>query len=51
MRHLGIGRPHAGTPVLMLIHNRDVTVSSMNTSEIIAEFTIDPAKNYQRKKP
>lgn len=49
MRHLGIGRPHAGAPVLILIHNRDVTVSNMNTSEIIAEFTIDPAKNYQRK--
>jgi transposase InsO family protein len=50
LRHLGIGRTHAGTPVLMLIHDRDVTVSSMNTGQIIAEFTIDPAKNYQPKK-
>lgn len=51
LRHLGIGRAHTGTPVLLLVHDRDVTVSSMNTGQIIAEFTIDPAKNYQPKKP
>ena len=51
IRHLGIGRAHTGTPVLMLIQDRDVTVSSMTTGEIIAEFAIDPDKNYQRKKP
>nr|WP_218844652.1 IS481 family transposase [Microbacterium pseudoresistens] len=51
IRHLGIGRAHSGTPVLLLTHNRDVTVSSMNTGEIIAEFTIDPDKNYQAKNP
>lgn len=51
LRHLGIGRAHTGTPVLMLIHNRDVTVSSMNTGQVIAEFTIDPTKNYQPRKP
>ncbi|MFE6733158.1 integrase core domain-containing protein [Microbacterium sp. NPDC057650] len=51
IRHLGIGRAHTGTPVLMLIHDRNVTISSMNTSEIIAEFTIDPTRDYQHKKP
>ena len=51
MRHLGIGNAHNGTPVLMLIHDRDVDASNSNTGEIIAEFTIDPDKNYQRKKP
>ncbi|MEJ1088036.1 IS481 family transposase [Microbacterium sp. Mu-80] len=50
LRHLGIGRSHVGTPVLLLIHDRDITVSSMNTGQIIAEFTIDPDKNYQPKK-
>lgn len=50
LRHLGIGRAHIGTPVLMLIHDRDVTISSMNTGQIISEFTIDPAKNYQPRK-
>ncbi len=51
MRHLGIGRAHAGTPVLLLIHDRDVTVSDANTGEIIAEHTIDPNRHYQPKKP
>nr|WP_169566278.1 IS481 family transposase [Microbacterium luticocti] len=51
IRHLGIGRAHASTPVLILIHDRNATVSSTNTGEIIAEFTIDPNKNYQAKNP
>lgn len=51
LRHLGIGKAHAGTPVLLLIHDRDVVTSDANTGQIIAEHTIDPAKNYQPKKP
>lgn len=50
LRHLGIGATHAGTPVLLLIHDRDVTVSNATTGEIIAEHTIDPTRNYQPKK-
>lgn len=49
LRHLGIGRGHAGTPVLLLIDDRHVSVSSMHTGDIIAEFLIDPAKDYQTK--
>lgn len=49
IRHLGIGRAHTGTPVLMLVHDRNISVSNANTGEVIAEFTIDPNKNYQRK--
>ena len=41
---------HAGTPVLMLIHDRAVSVSNANTGEIIAEHTIDPARNYQPRR-
>jgi transposase InsO family protein len=51
LRHLGIGKAHAGTPVLLLIHDRDITTSNANTGEIIAEHTIDPARDYQPKKP
>jgi hypothetical protein len=51
IRHLGIGRRNAGLPVLMLIHDRNVTVSDLHTGEIIGEYTIDPAKDYQPKKP
>ena len=47
LRHLGIGRAHAGTHVLMLIHDANVTISNATTGEIIRELTIDPTKNYQ----
>ncbi|NKX56913.1 IS481 family transposase, partial [Arthrobacter mobilis] len=54
LRHLGIGRRHARKHILMLVHDRDVTVTELGTGEILAEFTIDPARNYQprqRKTP
>lgn len=50
LRHLGIGRPYAGTSVLMLIYDRDVLTSGTRTGEVIAEHTIDPAKGYQPRK-
>jgi transposase InsO family protein len=48
MRHLGIGRPHAGTRVLLLIHDQQVITSNAATGEVLAEHHIDPTKNYQR---
>jgi transposase InsO family protein len=48
LRHLGIGRAHAGRQVLMLIHDRHVATSDAETGEVIAEHTIDPTKGYQR---
>lgn len=51
LRHLGIGKAHAGTAVLLLIHDRNVVTSDATTGEIIAEHTIDPTRDYQPKKP
>lgn len=51
MRHLGVGRAHSRAPVLLLIHDRDVTVSRLDTGDVIGEFTIDPAKDYQARNP
>ena len=47
LRHLGIGRAHAGTAVLMLIQDDYVRTSNASTGETIAEHTIDPTKDYQ----
>ncbi len=47
--HLGVGRAHAGEQVTLLVANRDVRVVSPD-GEILAEFTIDPTKNYQPRK-
>lgn len=51
IRHLGIGKAHAGSSVLLLIHDRDIVTSDANTGEIIAEHTIDPTRDYQPRKP
>lgn len=51
IRHLGIGRAHAGSRVLLLIHDREITVSDTSTGQVIAEFTINPTRDYQAKKP
>ncbi len=47
--HLGIGRSHARTEIICLVHNNDATVIAQHTGEILAEFTLDPAHDYQRK--
>lgn len=47
--HLGIGRAHARTEIICLVHNDNATVIALNTGELLAEFTLNPDKNYQRK--
>jgi hypothetical protein len=44
--HLGVGRRLAGTRVLLLVADRDVRVLN-DDGELLAHFTIDPAKQYQ----
>jgi transposase InsO family protein len=46
--HLGIGRAHARTEIICLVHNLDATVIT-NNGLILAEFTLNPARDYQRK--
>lgn len=49
LRHLGVGRRHARTPILLLVADRDVRVLN-DHGETLAEFTIDPTKDYQPQK-
>ncbi|MGR0317945.1 hypothetical protein [Agromyces sp. ZXT2-3] len=46
MLHLGIGRPHAGTDVIVLIHNTEATVIDPDGT-ILSEHRIDPERTYQ----
>ena len=48
MHHIGIGRPHAGTAIRMLIHEKEIRVITTN-GELLAEFTLDTDKDYQRQ--
>ncbi len=44
---IGIGRTHARTRVLLLIHDRDIRIIDAATGELLREFVLDPAKRYQ----
>lgn len=46
--HLGIGRAHARTEIICLVHNLDATVIT-NNGQVLAEFTLNPTHDYQRK--
>jgi hypothetical protein len=47
LHHIGIGRTHARTRVLMLVHDLDVRVINAATGELLRELTIDPDRDYQ----
>jgi transposase InsO family protein len=49
LRHLGVGRRYAGTRVMLLVADRDVRVINEH-GELLAEFTINPTKDYQPQK-
>ncbi|MDR8020509.1 IS481 family transposase [Nesterenkonia aerolata] len=49
LRHLGIGRAWAKRRVILLAHGPHTMIIDRNAGEIIAEHTIDPTKNYQKK--
>jgi transposase InsO family protein len=48
--HIGVGRPHAGTEVLLLVADNDVRVVTLD-GELLRHLTIDPNRNYQPLKP
>jgi hypothetical protein len=47
LHHIGIGRTHARTHVLLLVQNLHVRVINAATGELLRELTIDPTRDYQ----
>ena len=47
LHHIGIGRTHAGTHVLLLVQDLDVRVIDAATGELLRELTLDPTRDYQ----
>lgn len=45
--HIGIGRHHNGTPIVMLIHDLDIRIIHAATGEIIRHLTLDTSRTYQ----
>jgi transposase InsO family protein len=50
LRHIGIGRTHSRTHVILLIQDLDVRVVNAITGELLRELTIDISKDYQPRK-
>jgi transposase InsO family protein len=46
LHHVGVGRRHAGTDVLVLVHDLDIRVCTSD-GELIRELVLDPSRDYQ----
>ena len=44
---IGVGRTHARTRVLLLVHDLDITILDRATGEILRQLTLDPGQRYQ----
>ncbi len=47
LHHIGIGRTHARTDVLILVQDLDIRVVNAATGELLRELTLDPTRDYQ----
>jgi transposase InsO family protein len=47
LRHIGVGRTHARTDVILLVQDLHVSVINAATGEILRDLTIDPRRDYQ----
>jgi transposase InsO family protein len=47
LHHIGIGRTHARTPVIVLVDDLDIRVVHAATGELLRHLTLDPTRNYQ----
>ena len=47
LHHIGIGRPHAGTRVLLLVQDLHIRVINAATGELLRELVLNPDKSYQ----
>jgi transposase InsO family protein len=49
LHHIGLGRRHAGTRVLMLVCELDIRIIREDNGELLAALTLDPSRDYQRQ--
>jgi transposase InsO family protein len=47
LHHIGLGRTHARTPVILLVADLDIRVIHATTGEMLRHLTLDPTRNYQ----
>jgi transposase InsO family protein len=47
LHHIGVGRPHAGTRVTLLIEDLQIRIIERHTGELLRELTLDPSRDFQ----
>ncbi len=47
LHHIGIGRTHARTHVILLVQDLDIRIVNAVTGELFRELTLNPDKDYQ----
>jgi hypothetical protein len=47
LHHVGVGRTHARTLVVMLVDDLQVRIVNAATGELLRDLTIDPSRDYQ----
>lgn len=47
LHHIGIGRTHAHTHVMMLIQDLNIRIINATTGNLIRQLTLDPTRDYQ----
>ena len=47
LHHIGVGRTHAGTCVILLIHDLHIRVVNAITGELLRELVLNPHRDYQ----
>ena len=51
LHHIGIGRTHARTHVLLLIQDLNIRIINAATGELLRELILDPTRDYQPQDP
>jgi len=47
LHHIGVGRTHAGTCVILLIQDLQIRIVNAATGELLRELNLDPTRDYQ----
>lgn len=47
LHHIGIGRRHAHTPIMMIVQDLNIRIINPTTGELLRQLTLDPTRDYQ----
>jgi transposase InsO family protein len=51
LHHIGVGRTHARTPIILLVNDLQIRIVDATTGELLRELTLNPDTDYQRRTP